>query len=241
MATLDVLVQRAQRESDNVNSTFIDPTLAATGEWVQYVNAAYAEVYGLVVQAFSGDYYVKNPPYTFTTDGINSRFALPSDMFKMLGVDVLYGSANQWVALKPFTLAERNQFSGSNQSIPAAGQAVQLLYVPKVTPLATTGDTTVALQNDWEELIVVIAAMIALAKEESDVSVMMARKQSLIDRINAEAENRDAGNPARMVDSRGRGSPMMAYRLDGANIWLIGQRVIGQPYYEYASAPDGWW
>lgn len=241
MATLTVLIQRAQRESDNVNQSFIDSTVSATGEWVQYINAAYAEVYGLVVQAFSGDYYVKDPPYTFTTDGINTRFALPTDMFKLLGVDVLYGAANQWVSLKPFTLADRNQFSGSNQTIPAAGQTVQLLYVPKLTPLASGSDTTVALQNDWEELIVVIAAMIALSKEESDVSVQMARKNELIARINAEAENRDAGNPVRMVDSRGRGSPMMAYRLDGTNIWLTGQRVIGQAYGEWSNPASGWW
>jgi hypothetical protein len=236
LATLAEIRDRAKQESDNVGQAFVsDP------EWLNYINAAYAEVYGLVVQAFSGDYYVKDPPYTFTTDGINSRFALPSDMFKLLGVDVLYGAANQWVSLKPFTLADRNKFSGSNQTIPAAGQTVQLLYVPKLTPLVNGTDSTVPLQNDWEELIVVIATLLALDKEESDVSVKMARRAELVARINAEAENRDAGNPPRMVDSRGRGSPMMAYRLDGANLWLIGQRVIGQPYYEWANPADGWW
>lgn len=236
MATLTTLIQRAQRKSDNENSGFINNTAAITGEWTQLINEAYAEVYGLVVQAFSGDYYVTTPPYSFTTDGINDHFALPSDFFKLLGVDVLYGAANQYVALKPFNFADRNRFSWTNQTIPAAGQTVRMFYVPKFTPLAIGTDTTVDLQNDWEELIVVSAAIQALIKEESDVSALEATKMQLIKRINEEAENRDAGNPVRMVDSRGRGAPMMAYRLDGSKLWLIGQRVVW-PFY---GDGDGW-
>lgn len=236
MATLATLRLRAQEYSDNVNSEFI--STAAGGEWTRYINAAYAELYGSLVQQYGNDYYVQTPSsgYTFTTDGINDHFALPAAFFKLLGVDVLYGSANQWIQLKPFALNQRNMYSGTNQAIPAAGQTARLLYIPKLTALAVDADSTIDLQNDWEDFIAVTAAMMALSKEESDISPLAMRKAQLEERLKAEPQNRDAGNPMRIVDSRGRGSPTMAYRLNGANLWLIGQRVVDVGY-----GADGWW
>lgn len=245
MATLATLRARAQSEADFINSDFVTSTPAATAEWTRYINAGYAELYGLVLQAYGNDYYTQTPfaGYTFTTDGINQNFALPADFFKLLGCDVLFGAANQWVQLHPFTFQDRNRFSGTNQSIPAAGQTVRLLYIPKLVPLAADADTTIDLQNDWEQYIVTFAAMKALAKEESDVTVKMAELQGLRARIAAEAENRDAGNPMRMVDSRGKGSPTMAYRLNGSYVWLIGQRVDAWPggSWGYSNYGDAWW
>lgn len=54
--------------------------------------------------------------------------------------------------------------------------------------------------NGWEEYIVVDCAAKALEKEESDPSAMFARKAALIQRIQSAAANRDAGEPARVVD-----------------------------------------
>lgn len=222
MATLAALRTRSQQYSDNVGSSFIAPA-----EWTNYINAAYAEVYGAVVQQYGNDYYVQTPAtgYTFVTTGLTQYFALPTDFFKLLGVDVLYGSANQWIQLKPFAFEQRNMYSGTNQAIPAAGQTVRLFYIPKLTALAADPDVTIDLQNDWEDWICISAAIMALTKEESDISALAMRKAEIVDRMKAEPQNRDAGNPMRIVDSRGRGSPTMAYRINGANLWLIGQRV----------------
>lgn len=244
MATLAQLRARAQQETDNVNSEFI--STAVGGEWTNYLNAAYAELYGLLVQQYGNDYYVQTPSagYTFTTDGVNQFFALPTSpaMFKLLCVDVQYGGPNQWIGLKPFSLSQRNAFGPTNQTIPAAGQTVRLLYIPKLTPLAVDADTTIDLQNDWEEYIVVDAAIRAIGKEESDLTALFARKAALIERLKAEPENRDAGSPASIVDSRGRGSPGMAYRLNGNNLWLIGQRVFGWqgPSWDEMGDGSGW-
>lgn len=242
MATLAQLRERAQQESDMVNSEFVSS--AAGGEWTNYINAAYTELYGLLVQAFGNDYYTQTPStgYTFTTDGINQFFALPADLFKLLGVDVLYGNANQWVGLKPFAFGDRNKFSWINTPIPAAGQTVRLFYVPKLTQLAADADATIDLQNDWEEYIVIDAAMRAVAKEESDVSVLLSRKAAITQRLEAEAENRDAGMPASIVDSRGRTDPGMCYRLNGGKLWLIGWNIRGWPGPDWDLAPgQGWW
>lgn len=227
--TLAQLTARAQQESDNVNSGFISTT-GAPSEWTNYINQSFAEIYGLTAQVYGAEYFVVDPPYSFSTDGINDKFSLPADFFKLLGVDVLYGGTNQWVSLNQFNIPERNKFSAINTPIPAAGQTVRLLYVPRFTPLTSTQDLPDALSmNGWDEYIVVDAAMKALGKEEGDVTLLMARKQALIDRINAEAENRDAANPATIVDTRGRGSGGMQYHLWGSKLWLIGWNARGWP------------
>lgn len=223
--TLLQLRDRAKEESDNVNSQFL-----TDAEWNKLIQSSYQELYGLLVQTYGNDYFVQTP-FVITTDGINSLFALPTDFFKMLGVDLQISAPNQYVALKPFDFAERNRLSGwnANGSIPMAGQVVRLFYVPLPTiPLLDA--STIDGVNGWEEYIIVDAAMKALGKEESDVSVMAMRKQALITRLESEAENRDAGSPATVADvygSRGRG---MMYRISGNNLWLIGN---GQPAWDW--------
>lgn len=233
--TLLQLRDRAKQESDNVNSTFIsDP------EWNNLINSSYLELYGLIVQAFGNDYFTQSPTSGFliTTDGINDHFALPTDMFKLLGVDLRLASPGQWVSLKPFTFAERNRLNITNSLIPMAGQVLRLLYVPRATTLTADADSIDGV-NGWEEYIVIDAAMKALTKEESDVSVFMARKQAIIERLNAEVENRDAGSPAVIANVIGRRARAMQYRLNGSNLWLIGNTMPGfGPYGDMGADSD---
>lgn len=245
--TLAALTTRAQQESDNINSQFVT-TSGTPSEWTNYINQSFAEIYGLTAQVYGADYYVQTPStgYLFTTDGINAFYALPADFFKLLGCDVLYGSTNQWMGLRPFAFGDRNRFSAINSPIPAAGQQLRLFYIPRPTLLVNAGDTVpdALSMNGWDEYIVVDAAMKAMGKEESDISALMARKQALIDRINAEAENRDAGSPASIVDTRGRGFAGMQYRINGSNLWLIGWNARGWPGGDwdlYGDERAGWW
>lgn len=219
---LSALRARAQQEADMVNTEFVSPA-----EWANYINGSYTELYGAIVQAFGNDYYSASP-YSFTTDGTNYLFALPTSpaVFKLLGVE-LQAQSSQWVTLRPFTLAQRNQFGFS--SIPMAGQVVRLWYVPALTALSADGDLTVDIANGWEEFIVIDAAMKALGKEESDTSVLNGRKQAILARIASEAENRDAGSPTRIVDVYSNAGPGMQYRLNGANLWLIGGSMPAWP------------
>lgn len=222
---LSALRARAQQESDSVNSSFV-----STAEWTNYINGSYTELYGLLVQAFE-DYYVASP-YSFVTDGINQLFALPTNpaMFKLLGVDLQVQASSLWVTLKPFSFNDRNNFGLVNSPAPMAGQTVRLWYVPALTALSGDSDVTVDIQNGWEEFIVIDAAMKAMAKEESDVSVLMARKQSITERLNAEAQNRDAGSPSRIVDFYAAQSPAMRYHILGGNLQLIGGNAPAYPY-----------
>lgn len=54
--------------------------------------------------------------------------------------------------------------------------------------------------NGWEEYVIIDAAIKCLQKEESDVSVLAMQKQAIIDRIEAMASNRDAGEPEVTTD-----------------------------------------
>jgi hypothetical protein len=225
VTTLATIRTTCQQRSDNVNSTFI-----ATSEWNGWINSSYQELYGLIVQAFGNDYFVQSPStgYTFTTDGTNQFFALPSDFFKLLGVDLQVSAPNYWVSLKQFTFQERNKLSLTNNTIPQAGQTIRVLYVPRLTILVSDSDTVDGV-NGWEEYIVADVCEKAAIKEESyEMAQMFAGiKAELKARLDSEVENRDAATPATIADSYGRRSRAMQYRLNGSNLWLIGNGMPG--------------
>jgi len=223
VTTYTQILDRAKQESDNVNSSFV-----ATAEWTNYITQSYLELYGLVAQAYGNDYFVASP-FNITTDGTNFLYDLPDDFFKLLGVDLQVQASSIWVTLKPFAFNDRNRFGLVNSPIPMAGQTLRMWYVP-TPPTFDSGDDLPFNLEMWSEYIVIDAAMKALAKEESDVSVLMARKQAIINRINSEAENRDVGNPSRIVDIYNVTSPAMQYRLAGTQLWLIGGNTPAMPY-----------
>jgi hypothetical protein len=91
------------------------------------------------------------------------------------------------------------------------GLLVENTTSPTPTPGATTriqlsaasvigNNTTADGVSGWLEYVITDAAIKALQKEESDVSVLMAQKMALIKRIEAAGENRDAGMPAQVAD-----------------------------------------
>lgn len=201
-----------------VNSEFIEEA-----EWNSYINQSYYELYDIIVQKYGNDYYVADP-YEFVTDGQLEGYPLPEDMYKLLGVDLqLQNGQDSWVTLKSFNFAERNQFATPNiqnfygisnmryrlrgtklwlTPLPSAGQRLRLWYVPRLEELVDDADEADGISG-WTEYIICDAAMKALQKEESDVSVLMAEKQALINRIEAAAEVRDAGSPSTVQDVRG--------------------------------------
>jgi len=236
--TLLSLRTQCQRESDNVGQSFIsDP------EWNGYIQSSYLDLYGQIVRHFGNDYFVQSPAtgYTFTTDGTNQFFPLPSDFFKLLGVDLAILTAQQaWVSLKAFNFSDRNRYSAFNSQVPYAGQTIRLLYVPRATVPVLDVDTIDGV-NGWEEFIIIDACIKALAKEESDVSVFIARREKMEQRLAAEIESRDAtGGAATIADVLGRRALGMQYRLNGNNLWLIGGSTPGwYPYGDWGSADFG--
>lgn len=219
VTTLGTIRATCQQRVDMVNSSFI-----TTAEWNGYINAACQELWGLMVQKY-GDNYLVQSPYTFTTDGVNDKFTLPTDFFKLLAVDVLVNSGTtQYVNVPRFNTMDRNRFGpygnimpwgrinlyyqllGSQiwlMPLPFSGQTVRLFYVPRFTLLVNDSDTLDAV-NGWEDFVVADVCIKALAKEESDPSVFMQQKAALMARLEAEAENRDGANPQTTTITQGQ-------------------------------------
>ncbi len=208
----------SQQRADRVNSNFV-----TMSEWNTYINQSYFELYDLLTTVYE-DYFVQSPT-TLTTNGTN-QLTLPTDFYKMLGVDLaLNSSTNAYVTLKKFDFISRNkyiypQLTSSYLGVfnmryrvfgntlfliptPQSGQAIRIWYVPKLTQLLQDTDILTGISG-WSEYVIVDAAIKALQKEESDVSVLMMQKQMLMKRIEESSMNRDAGQPDTISDVRSR-------------------------------------
>lgn len=153
-------------------------------EWNQYISQSYKELYDLLISAYGNEYFINNPlsPFQFSLTGAQ-YYALPSDFYKLMGVDLQYNSApNGWVSLRRFEEADRNKYLNPNTAVnflgysnlryrisgnyiefvpvPSAGQTVQLKYVPEPTSLqfipicSTTASSTTVGVSDSTDLSV---------------------------------------------------------------------------------------
>lgn len=215
----------AQLRADRLNSQF-----CTLPEWNSFINQSYFELYDLLIQKYGDDYFIADPlSITLTSaqgydlpNGTNNSGAAP--FYKLVGVDLALNSAsNAWITLSRYNFVDRNTYiypqlpanylgQGALQyrlvgsqiqfiPFPSSGSVVRLWYIPRMTQLLQETDVCDGVSG-WTEYIIVDAAIKALQKEESDVSVLMAQKQALIARIEAAAENRDAGMPMTISDTR---------------------------------------
>lgn len=207
----------AKQRADMLYSKFVsDP------EWNTYINQSYFELYDLLITLFE-DYYITGP-VTLATSG-SQMVPLPSDFYKLMGVDGFPASpsSNALVTLQKFDFISRNNYIypqlsntllgvfnpryrvvGNNLMLiptPPAGQSMNIWYIPKLTQLLQDTDILVGISG-WSEYVLVDAAIKAMQKEESDVTVLMLQKQQLLKRIEDSAMNRDAGQPDTISNTR---------------------------------------
>lgn len=216
--TLGSIRLEAKQRADMVNSSFITDQ-----EWNSYINASYYELYDVLTQKFGDDYFVAHP-YTYTTQSTEQLYPLPTNFYKLLGVEIQLntGNPNSWVTMKNFQFIDRNRWSypniytfygitnlryrinGNNLMIvptTQAGQTIRIWYIPRQTELVNDGSIVDGVSG-WEEYIVVDACIKAWNKQESDPSVFIAQKQALLRRIEEAAENRDVGEAEHVSDSK---------------------------------------
>lgn len=219
--SLAALRLQAQQRADRVNSNFV-----TVPEWNKYINQSATELQDIMITDYED--YSLAVPYQFTTDGSLNMYDIPADLYKLMGVDL--GQAqnnNARVTVHKFDFIERNRYVYPNITstflgvfnlryrlmgdklhfipTPASGQIVTLWYVPRLPIMLKDTDVLDGI-NGWTEYVIVDAAIKALQKEESDVSVLMAQKQALLDRIQSSAMNRDAGMPDTISNTRGTNS-----------------------------------
>lgn len=153
--------------------------------------------------------------------------------YKILGLDCgLASTSNAWVTLHKFDFISRNRYVfpnitstylgvfnlryrvlGNNLMFiptPAGNQYFRLWYVPRMQEMLRDTDVLDGVSG-WTEYVIIDAAIKALQKEESDVTVLALQKQAIIDRINSTAMNRDAGQPDTISDTRSWGERWGGY------------------------------
>ena len=212
--TLSNIRDRCRQRADMVNSQFVSDT-----ELLNFINASYAELYDLLVQTYE-DYFVTSETFTLTTSDSGIR-ALPSGFYKLKGVD--YSIGGEFVTLYPYNWNTRNRWQrstnrynlrgsdrkykilGSNLRIEPRDDATgsyQLWYVPSYTALADDADniSSIITQNNWEEYIVIDAAIKMLEKEESNTAHLEREKKAFIKRVESAAGERDVDQPERVSD-----------------------------------------
>lgn len=206
----------SQQRADRVNSNFV-----TMPEWNTYISQSYFELYDLLVTVYE-DYFATS--HSFTSDGSTYQFTLPDDFYKLLGVDCgLPNSTNGFVTVSKFDFIDRNRYVYPSLTstflgvfnlqyrlfgntlyfipTPSSGQSLRMWYIPKLTQPLQDTDILKGVSG-WTEYIIIDAAIKALQKEESDVTVLAAQKMAMMKRIEESAMNRDAGQPDTISNTR---------------------------------------
>lgn len=214
--TLDDIKLRVLDMADMKSSGFI-----GDDELTFYINQAYTELYDLIIASFE-DYFMNN--LQFTLNGNQDGYDMPNLVYKLRGVDYNVNSGpTQWYSLGRFMFGDRNRYNtpwgiigwypwqnlmyswtGSKLKIIPETQAAgtyRVWFTPHLTQLSTDNPTFDPTLEQWVDLVVVGAAIKCLNKEESDVSVLMAQKQMLVQRIEGMAPSRDNANPKYVMSS----------------------------------------
>ncbi len=212
--TLSQIKTASLRRADMVNSNFIEDD-----ELTAFINNSIEELYDIVVLRYE-DYYVETVQFSISSG--NDGYTIPTLIYKIRGLDLLSGS--DWLNVDRFNFEERNR--GQQQLLltsiysdvryKAIGSTIKIIprdnapgtyrlwYIPRFTDLVNDADTLQADLEQWHEYVIVDVAIKCLQKEESDVSVLMAQKAALLNRINNAASNRDAGQPETVTSIRNR-------------------------------------
>lgn len=213
MATvsLTTLRSRVRERADMVGTNFVQDSATSLDAWI---NEGVQILHEKMVAAYGSDYVEKTS--AFTCDG-TGNVTLPSDFFKLLGVDLqLYGVTR---TIRPYMRAERNAYKNSSiwgphvlpafklsglttlklLPAPPSGITGSIIYSPVATVLTNSGDTVETIDG-WERYIVLYAAIQCLIKEESDAGPLMQQLQMMDAQLQGIIDNRSAGHPEHAVD-----------------------------------------
>lgn len=220
--TLLQLRNSAKQRADMSGSTTSDQ-LVPDAEWNQYLNASLAEFHDIVVRN-DVRFYLTSAQFTIAQGQSTAPF--PADFMTLNGVERSYdgsGTPGTWYDVPKFPWRERNwgnnsfmsllmlpwvryNYAGTTliftPSISAAG-LYQIWYYP-TQPVLINDTDTFDDQRYWYEYVIVDAAIKALQKEESDVSVLIGQKLAMKARIELMGSDRDFSAPEQ-IGKRGNG------------------------------------
>lgn len=205
--TLEYLREQVLERADMVNSKFISPELLDA-----FINQSAKKLYKRFV--------LKSPEnvqeaVSFSIDGTSDDYDLPATVLLLIAVD--YQAGGRWRDMKTFLFNERNRYQTGSANIRyrvigkkirfvprAPAQTLQLWGVLKWVDLVDADDT-IDWAQDFEEFIIVDAAIKCLDKEESDANELRSERASLAKDIEEFFSSKDAGHSERIQDVTGSG------------------------------------
>lgn len=202
-----------------------------TGLMLDFVDSAYREAYDMMATA-DVDRFVTSSLLQ-TTGGVDV-YSLPTDFYRLRGVDAMQGPAgatllgNDWFRLEPYGFAERDRYRSvryqaaipkyhlEGQSIrlapaPQGLVSINLWYVP-VPPRLVSADQTVDMVNGWEETIVQMVLCRCMERQRQDCSDFKVELTRQVTRLMDNSRDRDRGSPKRAIDPRAAGGGILRRR-----------------------------
>lgn len=210
MATLAQIRERVRNRADIVSETARYPDSELTG----YINVSFKELWGLLVRS---SLVRDEASQIITADGSPTYDLAPSHystigVFRMHGTSVVQLSRNDQ-RQRPHGAATAYAGTGNEYRIakidgtktieftprPASGEYI-VSYIPEPADLALETDV-VDLGLDWEEYIVIDAAIKCLRREGSSTKALKEDKAEIFVRIRTEAEDQEEGKLGSIQDT----------------------------------------
>ena len=214
--TVTQLITKVRERADMLNSQFVTDT-----EITGYIDYSYKELYDLLVESVE-DYNLSSASFTIASG--SNTYSLPSDFYKLRGLDDLTNPSRPR-SVRKFAFNERNDFTVDGLTLSSyeysdvtyrvtgsvltlmppenAAKNYLLWYVPKASTLSSGSDTADGVQG-WLEYVIVDAAIKCKIKEESDISDLERAKKNLNERIVRLRHNRDQALPEKVSRVRNR-------------------------------------
>ena len=187
LMTLDELSLAVRQRADRVlQSGDYTDAFVTQDELYSFINQSLFELYDLMVARYESYYFLKR--YGFITDGASDQFPLPSDLYKLLGVDLQIAAnasgSNGYLTLRKFEMVDRNKYAYPNIQVvygvltnlryklagnnlwlvprAGAGQTLQIWYVPKLAPLVQEAEIFVATPHVGDSITIQVGLQTAV-------------------------------------------------------------------------------
>ena len=205
--TVSTMISLIRRKTDQENSTFV-----TDDELIEFIDLSYKELYNKLIEANS-TYFLTSTQISVV--GGQDIYALPTDFYKVQGVDVNV-SGDRAISARPFNFEERNRknYNGyyansfgyiirgdSIQFLPTpfGSQNVVLWYIPLPQTITATTDTINTVNGGFRWIVADVCIMVA-TKEESDTTSFETEKMRHEENIRKSFAIRDEGMAQRVTD-----------------------------------------
>lgn len=194
--TLTNLILAVRQESNEEGSLFVTDS-----EITRRIVEAQYELYDRMLQV-DRHLFATSVAFTLTSTPTFDLTTLSPAFYQLLGIDLAIGG-NPPLTVHRYSFGDRNKRYLRGYSIEGNSLVFRpsdqfagnytIWYTPRLTELASGGDTLDIFTDNYQEFITASAAIRVMSKsEESDPATLQARKAELLERILGAVANRNA-------------------------------------------------